>query len=98
MKLAKALLRRKELNDKLARMTQINQRDLYEVRVKRISVSDNLDEVTANVPKLTYSQFNKEYDHYAKQLREIDAVIQQANWNTDVEGDELLVDFIEESE
>ena len=93
MKLAKALLRRKELNDKLARMKQIHEKDLFEIKAKRVNVTDNLDDIVAQVPKMTYAEFNKEFDYYAKQLREIDAIIQQANWNTDVEGDDLLKDF-----
>lgn len=84
MKLAECLLRRKELQDKLSRMDQIRQRDLYEVRVKRIKVTDAIDEVTANVPKLTYAQFDAEYSHYARQLRLVDAAIQQVNWTAEV--------------
>jgi len=102
MQLAEALLRRKELTQKLATITSIKQSALFEVRVKRINVTDNVDEVTANVPKLELNQVTAEFDFYAKRLRLIDAVIQKANWETcvvdEVNGVDLNVDYREHSE
>lgn len=94
MKLAEALLRRKELQGRLDRMGPIRQQDLYEVRVKRVQVTDSIDEVTAGVPKMTYAQFDQEYSHYAKQLRLIDAAIQRTNWTADVEVTGVWDDFV----
>lgn len=83
-KLAECLLRRKELQQKLDRMNQINAKDLYEVKAARKKVTDDIDDVIAQVPKMTFSQFEAEYRHYAKQLRLIDAAIQQTNWTAEV--------------
>ena len=84
VKLAEALLRRKELQGKVDVLKNIKDKDLFEVRAKRVNVTESLDDITAMVPKLTASQVTAEFDHYAKQLRLIDAAIQQANWTTDV--------------
>lgn len=83
-KLAECLLRRKELQQQLDRMGQINQRELFDVRVKRQNISESVDEVTAAVPKVTFAEFDQEYRYYAKQLRLIDAAIQQVNWTAEV--------------
>ena len=94
MKLAEALLRRKELREKLQRMDAVRTKDMFEPRVRRIKVSDAIDEVVADVPKMTWAEFNQEYDHYARQLRIIDAVIQNVNWTTDVEPpQDVMQDF-----
>jgi hypothetical protein len=82
VKLAEALLRRKELGEKVKLTATIKAADLFTLKVKRQNVTENVDEVTANVPKLTLSQVTAEFDHYAKALRHIDAAIQQANWTT----------------
>lgn len=84
MKLAEALLRRKELQEKVARIAVIKNSDIYEVKCKRINVTDSTDDITASVPKLNLNQVTREYDHYAKRLRLIDAAIQQANWTTEI--------------
>lgn len=85
IKLAEALLRRKELNGKVELLKNIKDRDLYEVKARRQSVAEGIDDVVAQVPKLTASQVTKEYDWHARQLRLIDAAIQQANWTTGID-------------
>jgi len=95
VKLAEALLRRKELQDKLNVLKQIDQKGLFELRVKRVNVTENIDEVTANVPKITAAQVTKAYDWHAKQLRLVDAAIQQANWSTVVEVGQSMADYEE---
>lgn len=85
-KLAECLLRRKELQEKVARLFQINHKELYDIRVKRVKVSDGIDEVTANVPIMTFARLTAEYNFYAKALRNIDGLIQQCNWTTEVAG------------
>lgn len=85
IKLAEALLRRKELQQRLDRMGKIHDKDLFEIKIRRVKVEAGTDEVTAGVPKMTYAEFDAEYNYYAKALRQVDAVIQQANWNTAVE-------------
>ena len=84
MKLAEALLRRKELQDKIPRIKSVKESDIFELRTKRINVTDGVDEVTAAVPKLSHAQVDSEYNFYAKQLRLLDALIQQANWTTEL--------------
>jgi hypothetical protein len=84
MKLAEALLRRKELQNKVDRIKVIQEKDIYEVKTGRKPAHEGLDDIIAQVPKLTLSQITAEYDFYAKRLRQIDAAIQQANWTTDI--------------
>ncbi len=96
IKLAEALLRRKELNDKVAQLKQIDVKGLFEVKAKRVKVTDDIDDVVATVPKIKLSQVAAGYDYFAKQLRLIDAAIQQANWVTEVEvPEDILKDFSE---
>jgi len=94
IKLAEALLRRKELTEKVQVLRQIQQTALFEVRAKRVKVTDDLDDVVAQVPKLTASEVTAEYDWHARQLRKIDAAIQQANWTTELTvDDDVMRDF-----
>ena len=93
--LAEALLRRKELGEKVQLLKQVNDRALYEVKAKRVRVTDDIDDVVASVPKLTASQVTQEHDWHARQLRRVDAAIQQANWSTQIDvDDEVLKDFV----
>lgn len=85
IKLAEALLRRKELNEKVEQLKKINVQGLFEVKGQRKNVTENVDDIILTVPKITLSQVAAGYDWYAKQLRLIDAVIQQANWVTEIE-------------
>lgn len=87
VKLAEALLRRKELNEKVESLKKINVENLFEIRVQRKNVTESVDDVVAKVPKITLPEVTAGYDYYAKQLRLIDAVIQQANWTTEIEVD-----------
>lgn len=85
VKLAEALLRRKELRDKVAQLATIKQDQLFEVVMQRRQVNETVDDIVAKVPKLTAVEVTAEYDFYARQLRLIDAAIQQANWTTEVD-------------
>lgn len=95
IKLAEALLRRKELNDKVGILKNFKDKDVYyEIRGQRAKVTEGLDDINANYPKLEVGQVTKEYDFYARQLRLIDAAIQQANWTTELElNDSVMSDF-----
>jgi len=96
IKLAEALLRRKELNEKVDQLKKINVENLFEIRAQRKNVTENIDDVIAKVPKITLSQVAAGYDYYAKQLRLIDASIQQANWSTEIEVPETsMADYTE---
>lgn len=94
IKLAEALLRRKELQQKVDVLRQINEKALFEVRAQRKNVTENLDDIVAMVPKLTASQVTAEYDWHARQLRLVDAAIQQVNWTAEVDvGDSVMADY-----
>lgn len=89
IKLAEALLRRKELQDKVDQMRGLRLPELFETKVKRMKVTDNIEDVTAQVARVDFNQITREYDFYAAQLRKIDASIQQANWTTDITVDSV---------
>lgn len=94
VKLAEALLRRKELQGKVDVLKQIKDKDLFELRAQRKQVTESLDDIVAQVPKLTASQVTQEHDWHARQLRLIDAAIQQANWTCEITvGDEVMNDY-----
>jgi len=85
IKLAEALLRRKELQGKVEQLKQLKDNKIYyEIRGQRVKVTDGIEELNANYPKLTAAEVTAEYDHAARQLRLIDAAIQQVNWTADV--------------
>ena len=89
--LAEALLRRKELSGKVAILTTIKKADVFELKTQRVKAHEGIDEVTATVPKLTASQVTAEHDFAARQLRLIDAVIQNTNWTTMIEVDAMTM-------
>lgn len=92
MKIAQALLLRKQLEAKVTQLAPIKQmgdNGLFEVKVQRVNVSDQVDQVTMNVPKMTLKDVTAEYDTYATALRKLDASVQKANW-------EFEVDFTDE--
>ena len=86
MKLAEALLIRKELQAKVERLHAIDSREVYESVTKRGRIEDGFQDLIAAVPKMAFQQFTHCYDWHARQLRLVDAAIQQANWTTEVEG------------
>ena len=92
IKLAEALLRRKELQGKVDVLKQIKDKNLFEMRGQRVKVTDQIDELTLQVPKLYASQVTEEFDWYARQLRLIDAAIQQINWTTELHIDASVVE------
>lgn len=81
IKLAEALLRRKELQDKVNILKSFKDNHIYyEVRGQRVKVTEGLEDINVNYPKLEATQVTAEYDFYARALRLIDSYIQQANW------------------
>lgn len=92
--LAEALLRRKELNNKVLQLQQIDPKSLWEVKYQRKQVNENVDDLTMHIPKLKPEEFTMAYDYHARNLRLIDAAIQQANWTTNIEvQDSTMTDF-----
>ena len=92
VKLAELLLRRKELQLKVDVLQNIKDRDLFEVKANRQKITENIDNIVAQVPKLEANQVTREFDFHARQLRLVDAAIQQANWTTGVEVQEMVMD------
>ena len=90
MKLADALLRRKELQQKVDQVRGVKQSDIFELIQERKQVNADYDDINARVPKLELNQVTREYDYYANKLRLIDAAIQQLNWTTDIEVESLV--------
>ena len=84
IKLAEALLRRKELQGKVTQLAGIKEKDLYEVKSGRKAAHEGLDDFILQVPLLSQAEVLGAYDWHAKQLRLVDAAIQQANWTTTV--------------
>ena len=94
-KLAEALLRRKELNTKVAALSNIQAQNLFETKGKRVKVTDEIDDLVLQVPLLTASQVTAELDWHARQLRLVDAAIQQANWTCVVKlDDSVMSDYV----
>lgn len=96
VKLAEALLRRKELQQKVDRLRVIDSKELYEVKSRRQSATEGMDDVIAQVSKVSFQQFTHTYDWHAKQLRLVDAAIQQANWSHEMDLDaEVMADYVD---
>jgi hypothetical protein len=87
MKLAEALLRRKELQGKVTALSAIKANALFETVATRKVAHEGIDDIIAKVPKLTAGQVTHELDWHSRQLRLIDAAIQQANWTVEIEVD-----------
>ena len=93
-KLADALLRRKELSQKVDQIRTVKDKDLFEIRFQRKKISEDMDDLTTQVPKCDLSQVTAEYDYYANKLRLIDGAIQQLNWTADITvDDKVWVDY-----
>lgn len=90
MKLADALLRRKELKEKVDQLRTINKADMFQAVFQRRQVNESIDDLQAQVPKLDASQVTQEFDYYANKLRKIDAAIQQLNWTVDINVDDSV--------
>ena len=92
MKIAEALLLRKQLEAKVKQLEPLKmqgENGLFELKTQRKNVSENTDEVTFQIPKVTLEEVTADYDHYATQLRKIDTAIQKANWEFDVDYKEI---------
>jgi len=97
MKLAEALLRRKELSQKVAVLSKVDQSFVFKTVFSRKAVNENLDDVVMQVPRISGAQVTAAYDYHARALRKIDAVIQQANWTCEVEVDDnVIADYVED--
>ena len=87
MKIAEALLLRKQLMQKVEQLKPLRMQGdqgLFEIQTTRTNVSENTDEVKFQVPKVTLADVTAQFDHYATELRKLDAAIQEANWKFEV--------------
>ncbi len=95
-KVANLLLRRKELQDKVDTLKSVNVPDWWETKVKRVNVSDTIDDVRLQIPLLEVRQITAALDWHSKQLRLVDAAIQQSNWTAEIElPEDVMQDYVE---
>jgi hypothetical protein len=88
MKIAEALVLRKHLEQKVKQLEPIKtagENGVFEMKTERVKISDEVDEVKFQIPKVDFKEITKEHDMYSKALRELDTVIQQANWTAEVD-------------
>lgn len=91
MKIAEALLLRKQLEAKVKQLEPLKMQGesgVYEFKTERRHVGENVDEVKMQIPKISLESITKEYDRYATELRKLDTAIQKANWAYDVDYSE----------
>ena len=88
MKIAEGLLLRKQLEAKIKQLEPLKvngENGLFETKVERVNISDNVDNIKINVPKVKLEDITREYDFYATQLRKLDSALQKANWAFDID-------------
>lgn len=94
IKLAEALLRRKELEGKVKQLATIKHTLLIDTKVMRVKVSEGFDDMSIAYNRVNPSDVTAEYDFYSRQLRLCDAAIQQANWTYQItESEGFMQDF-----
>lgn len=94
VKLAEALLRRKELEAKVKQLAAIKQNLLVDTKVMRVKVADGFDDMTIAYNRVSPSEVTAEFDFYSRQLRHCDAAIQQMNWTVTIDSsDSFMKDF-----
>jgi len=98
LKLAEALLRRKELQGKVDQLMQINTEALVARLNKRVNINDDWDDIVGTVPKVSADSITARRDFYARQLRLVDAAIQQCNWTTEIEVNDSVSGEFKESD
>ncbi len=88
MKIAEALVLRKHLEAKIKQLEPLKvhgENGLFELKTERTKVTEEVDEVKMQVPRIKLEDVTKAYDTYSKALRELDTSIQKANWEFDVD-------------
>lgn len=88
MKIAEALVLRKHLEQKVKQLEPIKtagENGVFELKTERVKVTDEVDEVRLQIPKVELKSITKEYDMYSKALRQLDTAIQAANWQHEVD-------------
>lgn len=88
MKIAEALVLRKHLEQKVRQLEPVKvagENGAFELKTERVKITDEVDEVKFQIPKVELSSITKEYDMYSKALRQLDTAIQAANWQYEVD-------------
>lgn len=88
MTIAEGLVLRKHLEAKVKQLEPIyinGQKGLFEEKIERRNIGENVDEIKIATPKVTLVEVTAEYDKYSKALRELDTAIQKANWTAKVD-------------
>lgn len=88
MKIAEALLLRKQLEAKIKQLEPIKtagENGIFELKVQRVKINDDVDEARLQIPKLELKDVTKTYDMYSSELRKLDTAIQKANWQFDID-------------
>ena len=86
MKVAEALLLRKNYEQKLSRLEIFKDAELYEVKTSRKQIKEGeIEEITTKAPRLSLKEVMEEYNNLSKRIRQLDASIQKANWDNSVE-------------
>lgn len=88
MFISEALLLRKQLEQKVEQLRPLKLRGdegLFETKITRRNVSETVDEATITVPRVTLADVTRTFDFYAGELRKVDAAIQKANWQFEVD-------------
>lgn len=88
MKVAEGLVLRKHLEAKVKQLEPIKMagdNGAFELKTERVKISEEVDEVKLQIPKLDAKEITKEYNLYSKALRELDTAIQRANWENEVQ-------------
>lgn len=88
MKIAEALLLRKQLEAKVEQLKPLKlngDAGVYKDEVHRININESIDEITLKVARVDINSLTKTYDTYASELRKLDAALQKANWQYDIE-------------
>lgn len=88
MKIAQALLLRKQLEAKVKQLEPLKingEQGVYETKVERVKISEEIDEARMTIPRITLKEITSEYDKYATALRKLDAAVQKANWEFDID-------------
>lgn len=88
MKLAEALLLRKQLVQKVEQLKPLKlqgDNGAFETQTRRKQITDQIDEVTIQTSKVTLKDMTATFDRYATSLRKLDAKIQEANWSAEID-------------
>src|ERR1035437_1137218 len=91
MKVAEGLVLRKHLAEKVKQLEPVKlngEQGIFEIRTQRKKISDEVDEITTQLPRITLKEVTEEYDKYSRALRILDVKIQEANWTNTLDFNE----------